>query len=139
MPRRSETPLRGDVSGFARELYSCMSCTVKSRETSNPAMDTEVWRLVLEESSTAAGVKLAAMVAIAARTWAASPPDGVMATSPCVTSVTKSVVTLGASAPSTGSGALVEGPWGVVLSQDEKDRAGRRQESGRARAKSTRC
>ena len=98
-----------------------MSCTVKSRETSNPAMDTEVWRLVLEESSTAAGIKLAAMVAIAARTWAASPPDGMMATSPSVTSVTKSVVTLGANAPSTGTGTLVEGPWGVVLSADEKD------------------
>eukprot|EP00966_Prymnesium_polylepis_P325911 7381847-Prymnesium_polylepis.1 len=49
---------------------------VTSREGSNPGMDTEVWRQVIDSAATAAHAPaLSAMTALVGRTWAASPPD----------------------------------------------------------------
>jgi hypothetical protein len=52
-----------------------LSCIVKNREDSNPGMDTEVWRQVIEQAVTgSSAAKPDAMVALVGRVWAASPP-----------------------------------------------------------------
>eukprot|EP00966_Prymnesium_polylepis_P152438 3521184-Prymnesium_polylepis.1 len=83
-------------------------------------MDAEVWRLVIEQAVAASsGTAPSPMVALLGRVWAATPPDAVNVSPPVVTAP-KVPPTIGLGA-STGSIPASEGPWGVVMTQPEKD------------------
>ena len=75
---------------------------------------------MIEQAVAASGVAgPSPMVALLGRVWAATPPDGVDVSSPVVTAPKVSpAIRLGAS---TGSIPASEGPWGVVMTQAEKD------------------
>ena len=95
-----------------------LSCIVKNREDSNPVMDTEVWRQVIEQAMAEAGVaKPGAMVALVGRLWAASPPDVTVIVTPSLSPAHGA--TLGSMARATSAGTAGEGPWGRELSADE--------------------
>ena len=95
-----------------------LSCIVKNREDSNPVMDTEVWRQVIEQAVTgSSAAKPDAMVALVGRVWAASPPDVTTIVTPSPPSIHGA--TLGSMARASSTGPAGEGPWGRELSADE--------------------